>query len=286
MKTILVPTDFSKNAENALYYAINLAKKEKSQIILLHTYLIDYLVSYTSVDLIEKQKKDALEHSDQLLEKEALKITYAGEIDYEWISDENSTIDAILKVIKEREIDLVIMGTKGESNLANVIFGSNAAEVIEKAPCTVIAVPEDASFKTIKKITYATAYNHSDLYPLKKVVEMAKLFNAQVNVLHIIESSNLESLKEEKQKMKSFENDSNNAINYQSMSYQLLVGEKVEDALEEYLNNESTSMLVLSTHHRGFLKRLFGKSITKHMAYHSTVPIMAFHTLESPIIVL
>lgn len=286
MKTILVPTDFSMNAENALHYAINLAKKEKSKIILLHTYLIDYPVSYTSVDLIEKQKKDALEHSDQLLEKEAMKIIYAGEIDYERISEENSTIDAILKVIKEREIDLVIMGTKGESNLANVIFGSTTAAVIEKAPCTVIAVPEDASFKTIKKITYATAYNHSDLYPLKKVVEMAKLFKAQVNVLHIIETSRLESLKEEKQKMKAFENDANNAIDYHNISYQLLEGDTVEDALEEYLNNESTSMLVLSTHHRGFFKRWFGKSITKHMAYHSTVPMMAFHTIESPIIVL
>ncbi|MGZ5211967.1 MAG: universal stress protein [Kaistella sp.] len=285
MKTILVPTDFSKNAENALYYAINLAKKEKSKIILLHTYLIDYPVSYTSVDLIEKQKKDALEHSDQLLEKESMKIVYAGEIAYEWISDENSTIDAILKIIKEREIDLVIMGTKGESNLANVIFGSNAAAVIEKAPCAVIAVPEEASFKTIKKITYATAYNHSDLYPLKKVVEMAKLYNAEVNVLHIIETSNLESLKEEKEKMKSFENDSNNAINYHNISYQMLQGDTVEDALEEYLNKESTGMLVLSTHHRGFLKRLFSKSITKHMAYHSTVPMMAFHTIESPIII-
>lgn len=283
MKTILVPTDFSKNAENALYYAIDLAKKENSKIILLHAYQINYPVSYTSVDLIVEERKDALEHSEHQLKAEAMKITHAGEIVYEYMSDENSPVDAILKVIKEREIDLVIMGTKGQSNLANAIFGSNTAAVIEKAPCAVIAVPEDSSFKAIKKITYATAYNHSDLYALKKVVEMAKLFGAQVNVLHVIEKSKLESKKDEKQKMTSFMDDVSNMVDYNNMSYQILEGESIEDTLEEYLDEESTSMLVLSTHHRGFFKRLFGTSITKHMAYHSTVPLMAFHTIESPI---
>jgi nucleotide-binding universal stress UspA family protein len=283
MKTILVPTDFSKNAENALFYAIELAKKEKSKIILLHTYLINYPVSYTSVDLIMEEKKEALEYSEHQLKAESMKITHAGEIAYEYISEESTPIDAILKVAKERKVDLIIMGTKGESNLANAIFGSNTAAVIEKAPCAVIAVPLEASFKAIKKITYATAYNHSDLFALIKVVEMAKLFGAQVNVLHIIETSKLESEREEKQKMKSFMNDANNSADYNNMSYQLLEGESVEEALEKYLDEDSTGMLVLSTHHRGFFRRLFGTSITKYMAYHSTVPLMAFHTVESPI---
>jgi nucleotide-binding universal stress UspA family protein len=283
MKTILVPTDFSANSENALYYAIELAKKDKAKIILLHTYLINYPVSYTSVDLVMAQKKEALEYSEHHLKAESMKIIHAGDVPYECISDENSPVDGILNVIKEREIDLVIMGTKGRSNFANAIFGSNTAEIIEKAHCAVIAVPEEASFSAIKKITYATTYNHNDLYPLKKVVDMAKLFGAQVDVLHVIERSKLESQKEEREKMKLFMDEAQRKINYNNMTYQLLEGETVEDALEEYLDKDSTSMLVLSTYHRGFFGRLFGKSITKHMAYHANVPLMAFHAIDSPI---
>lgn len=283
MKTILVPTDFSKNAENALYYAIELAKREHSRIILLHAYMVSYPVSEVSYHLIVEQKTQALEESQQQLKAESLKIVHAGGIIFECVSDENPPVEAVLKMIREREIDLVIMGTKGQSNLANVIFGSNAAAIIEKAPCPVIAVPEEATFKDIKNITYATAYNHSDLYPLKRVVEMAKLFNAQVNVLHVIETSKLESQKEEKEKMKAFMKEANEAVNYSNMSFQLLEGEDVDDTLEAYLDKESTSMLVLSTHHRGFFKKLFGHSVTKHMAYHSNVPLMAFHVIDSPI---
>ena len=286
MKTFLVPTDFSSNAENALYYAIDLAKKDKAKIILLHTYVINYPVSYTSVDLITTERKEALEYSEQQLKAESMKIEHAGNIEYECVSDENSPVDGILNIIKEREIDLVIMGTKGKSNFANNIFGSNTATVIEKADCTVFAIPEDAAFKTIKKITYATTYNYNDLYPLKKVVEMAKLYSAQVNVLHIFETSKIESQKEEKEKMKLFMNEANSKINYNNMSFQLLEGETVEDTLEDYINNDSTNMLVLSTHHRGFFKRLFGKSITRHMAYNSTVPLMAFHAMETPVKVM
>lgn len=282
MKTILVPTDFSKNAENALYYAIALAQREKSKIILLHTYLIDYPVSSTSYDLIMEEKKQALEYSEHQLNAESMKIKQAGDIAFETISEEDSAVDAILKVIKERKIDLVVMGTKGESNLLNTILGSTTAAVIEKASCPVVAVPMDASVEPIKKITYATAYDQSDLDALEKVVEIAALFRAQVNVLHIITTREEEAKKAEEEKMKVFMEEAERRISYNNMSFQLLEGVTVEDALEEYIDEHSTSMLVMSTHHRGFFKRLFGKSVTKHMAYHSTVPLMAFHhALES-----
>ena len=76
----------------------------------------------------------------------------------------------------------------------------------------------------------------------------------------------------------------NHKVDYNNMSFQLLEGTSIEEALENYINNDSSSMLVMSTHHRGFFSRLFGKSITKQMAYHTTIPLMAFHhTAESAI---
>jgi len=275
MKTILVPTDFSKNASYALNYAIELAKQENAKLILLHAYHIDYTNSYVPANLIEKEIQEAEQKSNAHLKTLTTKVTHAGNIKCEYISTQDFAVDAILSTIKEKNIDLVVMGTKGASGLTEVIFGSNTAKVIEKATCPVIAVPENALFKTIKKITYASDYHNSDMEALKKVLELAKPFKAQLNVLHITEKKHLTG--DEKQKMQKFMDEVQKKIKYNNLSFQVLHGEDIEQKLEEYLEDESTDLLVMSTHHRNLLDKLFNTSITKKLAFHTKVPLMAFH---------
>lgn len=275
MKTILVPTDFSENAENALYYAMDIAKKENAKIILLHAYRINYTNPEIPLDFVIEEQKQVIKESNNQLKEEANKIEKVGGIKYEYISVEDTPIEAILSSIKEKNIDLVIMGTKGISNFLDAVLGSNTSKVIEKASCPVIAVPEEALFKEIKKITYAVSYNQSDVYALSKVVDIAKLFNAQVNVLHVSNKPDL--IEDEKQKLKLFMDEANNKIKYDNMAFQLLEGENVEDTLEEYLDDGTTDLLVMSTHHRSFFDKIFGNSVTKYMAFHTTIPLMAFH---------
>ena len=282
MKKILVPTDFSKTAENALFYAIELAKSEHAKLILLHvdqTEITNPNVPYTIyTEVIEAKKKEVKKEIDDL----ALKITQAGKINYESLVREGLVFETILNVIKEKEVDLVVMGTKGSGSLSNMILGSSTAKIIEKARCPVIAVPEGVEFNRIKKITYATEYHHSDIYCLKKIIEIAKPFNAQIDVLHISDTE--QSPDSEKDMMKKFMNEVNEKVQYTNMSFQLLSGKKIEKVLEKYLEKDSTSMLALSTHQRDFFDKLFGKSITKHLAYHTKTPLLAFHhTNESAI---
>jgi nucleotide-binding universal stress UspA family protein len=275
MKTILVPTDFSENASYALDYAIDLAKHENAKLILLHAYHIDYANSYVPVNLIEKEIQDTAKKSDERLQSLFTKVAHAGNIKCEYISRQDLAVDAILTTIEEKDVDLVVMGTKGASGLAGTIFGSNTARVIEKASCPVIAIPECASAKTIKKITYATDYHASDIEALKEILELAKPFKAQLNILHITEETELTD--DEKQKMKDFKDEVQKSITYNNLSFQIMHGESVEQKLEEYLEEGYTELLVLSTHHRNILDKLFNKSVTKKLAFHSKVPIMAFH---------
>lgn len=275
MKTILVPTDFSENAENALYYAIDIARKLNAKIILLNVYQIDYTSSYVPVDFIIEEKKSAKKESETQLKAVALKIKHAGKINQEVMSKEGFEVDVILDTIKEKNVDLVVMGTKGGSDFVGTIFGSNTAKVIEKAKCPVIAVPEDASFKGIEKITYATAYNHSDINALEKVIEIFKPFEAKINILHV--SDNSESVEIENEIMKKFKEEVHKKITYDKISFDLLRGDDIETSLEEYIDEGKTDMLAMSTHHRSFFDKLFGSSVTKHMAYHTAIPLMAFH---------
>lgn len=275
MKTILVPTDFSENAENALYYAIDIARKLNAKLILLNVYKIEYANSYVPADFIIVEKKDKKKESEIRFKALVLKVKHAGKIACETLSIEGFEIDVILDTIKNKGIDLVIMGTKGESNFANSIFGSVTAKVIENASCPVIAVPQEASFKAIERITYASAYHKSDLRSLQMVVEIFRAFNAKINVLHVIDSSGSEE--DEKFDMEAFKKDVGQKIKYDKLHFQTLKSDDIENALEEYMNEGNTDMLVMSTHHRNFFDKLFGKSVTKHMVYHTSIPLMAFH---------
>lgn len=275
MKTILVPVDFSENSDNALYYAIDIAKKIKAQLILLNVYEIEYANSYVPADFIIEEKKDKKKDSLKQLEGCALKIKHAGKIDYDMLSVEGFIVDVILDVIEQKRINLVVMGTKGAGNFTNAILGSNTAKIIEKSNCPVIAVPEQASFKGIQKITYATMYHHSDIKALETVVEIFKIFDAKITVLHVSES--FESREDENEAFKEFRKDVLKKISYDKLLFQILRSEDVETALDEYINDGKVDMLVMSAHHRDFFDKLFGKSVTKHMVYHTAIPLMVFH---------
>lgn len=275
MKTILVPTDFSANADNALNFAIELAKNENAKLVLLNVFETNYESGAVSYNMIAEERANLEAKSQKKLQTLGYKVELVGKIKYECVSVEGFTVDVILGITDEKEIDLIIMGTKGATGFSGVIFGSITAKIIEKAKCPVIAIPEGAVYNGIKKITYATDYHHSDIPGLKKVVEIAEPFKAQVNVLHI--SINPFPSKNEKDIMKTFMEEVNGMITYNNLSFQLLSGKNIESALEEYLADNSTSLIVMSTHHRDIFDKIFGKSITKHMAYHTGIPLMALH---------
>jgi nucleotide-binding universal stress UspA family protein len=269
MNTLLVPTDFSENAEKALYYAIELAKGEPAKIILLNAFSINEEDMAGQV-LIGQQK------AEERLKALATKIAHAGGIPYETISREGSPVKVILDVIEKRNISMVIMGTKGESNFAKVFFGSNTAQVIAKARCPVLAIPHETVFAPIKRITYATNYQNSDIPALKRVADLARPYQAQINILHIANEDEVPS--EEVRLMDTFRNIVEEKVDYNNISFQMLAGKDVEQELKEYLDANSTDMLVMSTHNReGLWEKLFGSSLTNEMAYKSPVPLMAFH---------
>ncbi len=275
MKTILIPTDFSSNARNALNYAAELSKKDTAKLILLNAYSFEPLNPEIPYHVVAEELANAKRLSEDKLRYLCNNITKNTGIKCEFISKVGFILDAIVDTVKEKQVDLIIMGTKGAGNFAGAILGSNTAKVIGAAICPVIAIPEGAPFKAIKKITYATAYHHSDIRVIKKIVELAKLFNAQVNVLHVPEKG--ESAEVSKNEMQSFMRSIESKIEYQNISYQLFDGDDTESALENYIESEATDMLVMSTHHRSFFDKIFGKSVTKRLALHTHIPLMAFH---------
>lgn len=285
MKTLLVPTDFSKNAQNALKYAVALAKKEKAKIILVHAY--HQSLSAASVESIEYANEmiDELEKfSNKKLEQICNKIIKPEKVAFAFFSKYGLATDVIEEIVKEKKIDFVIMGTKGSTALENVVLGSVTAKIIGNLTCPVIAIPEKAKFDGIKKITFATDYNNADILELKILVNIAKPLKAQINLLHI--STGEYSLAEEQALLEKYVKLITSKISYNNFSFQLLIGEQIQKTLQEYINKKSTSILAISTKKRNLIEKLFGKSLTKKLSYHSNIPIIAFHHKKKSLILV
>lgn len=273
-RIILVPVDYSKGAVHALKYATALAQKEKAEILLLHAFHFSF-TSSGSGEWVGEDRDITQKKENEKLKALAGQVSKSGKVKCDYMVRYGLAVDAILDVVNEKKPQMIIMGTKGAGWLKEMIMGSNTATVIEKAKCPVIAVPESAEYNGIRKITYATDYHASDITALKKIVEIARPFEAELLVLHVSDEELTQDTDE--MLMKKFEKFSGGKIGYDKIKYQIVHGKYLEKVLEQHIKNEKPDLLAMSTHYRSALDKIFGTSVTKKMAYHSQVPLLAFH---------
>lgn len=278
MKTILVPIDFSENADKALKYISLIAKQNTSKVILFHAY--HFHASSFSESGIDNNYTIDLElraQEEKLLKKKAEKYSKQYEIDCEAYFGDGFLVDALEKVVKKRKVDLVVMSTHGATGLEKVIFGSNTADVINNLKCPVLAVPQNVRFDGFKKIVYATDYQNKDLKSIAQLIEIAKLFKGKIDIVHV--ASEEKSYSEEEKLFEKFTNKIKESVSYKAINYRLLFGKNIEESLEIYIEKEKIDLICLSTKHRNLLERLFTKtSLTKKLMYHTHIPLLAFHS--------
>lgn len=268
--------DNSSTAENALYFAILLAQKLQARLLLVNAFQLPVAAGQVPFNIIEEEITRKKKESEQLLRTQSIKVSHAGQVEFGYAALEGVPDQVITTLAKSRKADYIVMGTTGESGLASTVFGSTAWHVMEKAPCPVIAIPANARFNaSLKRIAYATDYRNSDVEAINKLSELAALWNAQLNVLHVDEDHL--TAEQEIALMDAFRKKILERVKYNNFSFQILYGDDAALRLEEYIGAGNTDMLVMATHRRKFLERLFGHSVTRDLALQSNVPVMAFH---------
>jgi nucleotide-binding universal stress UspA family protein len=276
MKTILFPTDFSSGADNAFNYAISLSDKLKAKLILFNSF---HIPVYTSENAMAEGMDDQLMHiaQNKLLKMEKKVLQQSENLIVESIVNYGLAVENINSVAKEKDVNLIIMGTKGASGLKEVFIGSNAASVLEKSPCPVLVIPEKAQFKNMDKIVFATDFKDSDFYSIALLAEVAYLFNSEIIIVHVSQVAPAEN--HEKDLLQWYKEELKKKVNvdYKNISFHDLVGGNVDYELEDFIEKNNVDLLALSMRKRNIFAKLFDHSLTKRMAYHSQTPLLAFH---------
>src|SRR5438128_1563058 len=136
MKTILVPTDFSKCADHAVKFAIKLGKEHNINLIFFHTsfkYMLSTIPGQLYEIVIQNDQKEKLQILKENVSKNYKSIKMIPNLKKVKfvVKQSEDIIEALKSVIEKNKVDLVIMGTKGASGIDRLMFGSNTIKIID-----------------------------------------------------------------------------------------------------------------------------------------------------------
>jgi len=275
----LVPTDFSGNAKNAVEYAAALANATQAELIYLHvvTPIGNDIHPRGNVEaeVVKAKRADAKIHLENILIK--IKNAYRGLIS-DFLIRTGDSVEEIIKTAQNKA-DIIIMGTHGASGVKKFFFGSNTASVIEESTIPVMAIPEHCAFVTPKKIVFATDYYDSDLLALVSLSEIAKTFNAEICIVHIV----VGDVKPEAEfpALNNFLNSVIKTTGYTKTSCRVYKHETIEKGIDLVIKEEEADILAVSTRKRNPLEKLFNKSTSKELSFGSKIPLLIFRVDES-----
>ncbi len=264
---ILIPVDFSDYSKKAFETAITLADKFNSEIILFHAIEPPYNFASSVDDILSKMTKNAKSQLDEWIQEQL----NGRKINVKSIIEKGMTISSILETIRSADIDLVVMGSKGETGFAKILFGSVATDVMLHSPVPVLTIPPDYNTFELKKVLFATDFREHDLHSLRKVVSFADHFSAETEVLHIRHDENDfdSTLKES-----GFEELAKKETGSKSLSFNSYLHENTLNGISEYLDKNPASLVVLTRYKKSVISKLMGKKHTDKIAGYVNVPVL------------
>lgn len=279
MKNILLPTDFSENSWNAIKYALNLYKNEVCNFYLLHVTLVpNYSTADTPIipmtrtlsqTLLTQAKRD-LQNLLNSIKNQFQNSKHS----FFTLSSYNFFIDAVKDHIKEKKIDLVIMGTKGASGLSEVIMGSNTGDLINKVKCPTLVVPEKAEYKPPKEIAFPTDYNiFYQPKVLNDITELAKTFDSSIRILHIVNNKD-ETLTTSQIENKEF---LNTFFMDEKHSFHRITNNDLEAGIQCFVESRDIDMIIMVAKNLSLFQRIFYTPIVEEISYHIKIPFLVLH---------
>jgi len=282
-RKILLPTDFSKNAWHAIKYAIELYKKDYCDFFILNVFsatgnVVDNLINMEPGSaLFEEAKIKSEDGLQKVLDALIFSTDGNPKHHFKTISTFNDPVEAIKSLVEEKDIEIIIMGTKGMTESRKVQFGSNAINVMEKVRnCPVLVVPLKAALNLPKEIVFPTSYKtHFKRRELNYLIDIAKSCHASIRVLHISEEDKLE--KKQINNIKLLE-EYFEGIDY---SFHLLDYMDIPVAINCFVESRESDMVAFINKKHAFFGSILMQPLVKELGYYSKVPILVMHDLRN-----
>lgn len=277
MKTILYATDYSENAETAIKYAHVLSSKMGATLLVIHIYKLPLILGLELEAFYDELEKTSFEKNQTKLINFCKK--HLGQdldlLNVKTYSFEDlSVVHGIISKATEHKASMIIIGMKKESAIKELFMGDTSMEIIEKAPCPVLAIPKNANFQKLKTIVYATDFEEEDIGAIHKVSQIARKFNSNIKVVHI----STEKEPDGKVQMEWFKEMVEQKVTYKKIEYEVLASDEIFIALRAYLETVDANLVaMLEREKSGFLRNLFHRDLVKEMESFGKIPLLSFN---------
>ena len=280
MKKILVPTDFSEQASNAIHFAAGIARKQEAEIVLLHVVEHPYGSSFSStgswdVENYEGEEKlfilKMMEKGKAQLDETLASETLSG-LSVHPVMKVGSPWQTLAEQIDSTKADMVVMGTSGTDGDTEELVGSNTEKTVRNSSVPVIAIRRKVDADSIKNIAFATSLHegHQDL--INNLKKLQECFGATLHIVRVNTPNSFSTDREVRKLMDKYVA-VHELSNYTENTYD---DTTEEDGIVSFAEDKDMDMIAMATHGRtGFLHLLSG-SVAEDVVNHSKRPVWTF----------
>ena len=278
MMNVLIPTDFSEDSHNAIKYALTYFSDVAVNFYILH-------VSPKNSDYKEEEQHrfsdfeaemQTVQRTSVLLKEEIKTCQFQSKNQahkFLPLQENMNLVEAIRKQVAEKEIDYILMGTKGTSKSNRSELGSNTCDVITKVKCPILVIPEHARFNGIKNIAFLTDYNC--IYRNKVISSLSEtldLHRSPLRVLHI---------KARNSDLTASQTDNKGFLHYffkdKKHSFHFVENKDLEIGIQDFVETWEISLVSIVAKNLNLIQRLLLRPTLKSVSYTADVPFLVLH---------
>lgn len=271
MKKIIVPTDFSDQASQALKFAVDVASQSNGEILLVHVVDLPTInrtlldpTKYVDDSIVKEASLRAQKGFDKLISKysdSGIKIKTTVEFG-------NPSL-ATIKLIEDKKADLVVMGTKGATGLKEIFVGSNTEKIVRGSRVPVISIPKASKVEAIKDIVFPNSLREENEALTLQVKALQNFFKATLHIVYVNTPATFKRDFETLASLKSY------AKRYLFKNHEIHVynDHSEQDGTMNFATDIGADMIAMGTHGRHGLAHLFSGSIAEDVVNHVKCPI-------------
>lgn len=282
MKTILFPTDFSENAMHAAKYASMLARRFDAKLIILHVFsnvisLGTDLNMINETTLLEKQLHENSMKNLEIFSEKVFHNTELPEVQIEHRLVYGFVTEGIVEMSKSLDVDMIVMGTKGVSNIFDKWMGSNAENVVKSAKCPVWVVPVGSPLTVPHLFLYAADFEENEIAATQTLLDFSVPLGASCKVIHIHEYFDEEVNKKSTETIAEL----NKEFEGSNITFKDLNRKEIVAGIATYTKTHKPDVLALAVYEKSIFSNLFNSSISKHFLEEAKIPMLIFKKEKS-----
>ena len=274
MKRILVPIDFSQEAEGAARVAARIARRTGSEIYLLHMLELPVntidptemstIISEPQAIYFMKLAHEKFDKFKKLPFFDGIKVIESVQFHY--------AFRGIIKETEKFDIDMIVMGSQGASGLQEMFIGSNTEKVVRRSKVPVLVIKEGNDNFDIKKIVFASNFNDECKKTFQKVLDFTNLFRAELSLLYVNTIHNFNTTRAIEERMSDFIKD----FKMCKCTKNIYNDVSIENGILSFSREMDADLIALNTHGRSGLSQLFNGSIGQELTNHALRPVITF----------